>query len=410
MSLPEEIKSEEKTKIIIIGAGVAGIALAIALKQHGIKSKIFEAYSFKEGIGAGFNIASNGMNVLKELGISEELKQLGTIAKYNHFRDHNGSTLARFEYGNPKEFGECSLNIKRDVLIKTLLKKAKEEEIEIEFEKRLVSIEETEFDITALFSDGSKETSDIIIGCDGHHSLVRKTLYPKGPHPVYVGVVGFGGFVNKKDFPLLSEEEEYQLNYTFGPNGFFGYGGWGKDEYGWWINYQSKNEFTKEELNDKDVDKIKKVILEQLKNYSDPVQKLIQNSSNFIKQNIYDLLSLPSWYKGRMCLIGDAAHTVSPNSGQGCSLALEDSLLLARILSQSKDDYEKSFKKLEELRKQRVETIVLEGRKRAKDKEIISDFQNFFRNTMMRIVVPLFGKKFVEPALSYKVPNEDFFK
>lgn len=101
-----------------------------------------------------------------------------------------------------------------------------------------------------------------------------------------------------------------------------------------------------------------------------------------MRQNIFDIESLPAWYKGRVILIGDAAHAVSPNAGQGASMALEDALMLAKLLRDHKTDHTLAYPEFVALRKDRCEAIVASGRRQASSKThvhwLVSKVRNWF--------------------------------
>jgi 2-polyprenyl-6-methoxyphenol hydroxylase-like FAD-dependent oxidoreductase len=155
-------------------------------------------------------------------------------------------------------------------------------------------------------------------------------------------------------------------------------------------------------MSDVSLEEVKREMLEIYGDYHEPIPTLIKHTHSPIKMNLSDILSLPRWHRGRVLLIGDAAHAVSPNSGQGASLALEDAMYLAKLLRESAD-YEQVFATFEAERKPRVEKIVAEGRRRGNDKFIVSPFQQKIRETMLRIFVNLFGAKGLDWVYRYKI-------
>jgi 2-polyprenyl-6-methoxyphenol hydroxylase-like FAD-dependent oxidoreductase len=136
--------------------------------------------------------------------------------------------------------------------------------------------------------------------------------------------------------------------------------------------------------------------------YHQPIPALIQATDSIVKLNVFDIASLPVWWHGRVALIGDAAHAVSPNAGQGASMALEDAMYLAKLLSRS-EDYGQVFAQFERDRKPRVERIVAEGRRRGLDKQVVSPFQASVRELMMRIALNLFGPHADDWLYQYRI-------
>jgi 2-polyprenyl-6-methoxyphenol hydroxylase-like FAD-dependent oxidoreductase len=219
-------------------------------------------------------------------------------------------------------------------------------------------------------------------------------------------VVGVGGFVKIGAVPELTPQDISSLNYTFGAKGFFGYCAADKGYAMWWSNLHATHPLSEAALRDTSIDNLKQEMLAIYKDFHSPVAALINNTERPLRQNISDIQSLPAWHKGRVLLIGDAAHAVSPNAGQGASMALEDAMYLAKLLRDGGGDYEMVFHQFEDGRKERVEKIVAEGRKRGVAKEAVSPLVARIRNMMMRIFLKLFGIKGLDEVYGYKIDWE----
>jgi len=144
-------------------------------------------------------------------------------------------------------------------------------------------------------------------------------------------------------------------------------------------------------------------LLKRYQRYYEPIPTLIARTRDIIALNVFDIQSLPRWHEGRVMLIGDAAHAVSPNSGQGASLALEDGMYLAKMLRDCGRDYEEAFARFERDRKPRVERIVAAGRRAASDKEIVSPLRSKIRNFIIATMVRLFGIPGMDFAFRYRI-------
>lgn len=188
--------TQRSRKAIIIGAGIAGPVAAIMLKRAGVEAQLFEAWPRSTGIGGGLQIAPNGMHVLAEIGLKEEMISRGSVAESFDFYSQSGARLGSINRNMEKRFGEPAVNIRRSTLNEMLLAKANAEGIRVAFEKRLVRIEDrADQPIIAYFADGSSTEADFLIGADGVHSAVRAHVAPDGPKPFDTGLIGFGGFV-----------------------------------------------------------------------------------------------------------------------------------------------------------------------------------------------------------------------
>jgi 2-polyprenyl-6-methoxyphenol hydroxylase-like FAD-dependent oxidoreductase len=274
--------------------------------------------------------------------------------------------------------------------------------IPVYHEKRLTGVEQTADDVSALFADGTRATGALLVGADGVRSSTRAAVLPDSPPPQFVGIIGVGGLAPASAGPPLDRHDLERFNFVYGRQGFFGYAGVGNGDVQWWSNLPSERELTRDELAAVSVESVRREMLAIYGDYHAPVPALLQNLRAPVKHNIYDIPSLPRWHQGRVMLIGDAAHAVSPNSGQGASLALEDAMLLARLLRDERD-YASAFSQFEAARKPRVEKIVAEGRRRGNDKQIVGPFQQTLREWMIRIFVNLFGTSGQKDLYGYRV-------
>jgi 2-polyprenyl-6-methoxyphenol hydroxylase-like FAD-dependent oxidoreductase len=219
----------KQTHALIIGSGTTGPALSLFLKKAGISSMVYEAYPYAEGVGSGLSLAPNGMNVLAELGLAEEVKARGTLEMC--FRSETGRVLARIDNGS-KKYGQPAVSLRRADLHEVLTKEMQRQGIAVAYEKRLTDISYTNDNkkVVAHFVDGSDAEGDLLIGADGIHSQTRRSAFPESPKPAYVGIIAVGGFVPLSAVPGLTDRDKQSLNFTFGHRGFLGYGGARPDE------------------------------------------------------------------------------------------------------------------------------------------------------------------------------------
>ena len=388
--------------VLIIGGGIGGPALGLFLQKAGIQSTIFEAYPFKEGVGGGFNIAPNGVEILKALGLAENTIKKGTISPLAFFRNGEGKQLATMKYESSIKDSQPAVSMSRATLYEIFAQELKDKNVPIHYEKRIKDITQGENSITAHFADGTTAEGDLLVGADGINSFVRQYMLPDGPKPAPTGILGIGGFVSLDKLKHVKKEEIEALTYTFGLKGFFGHGGGDAGTILWWTNLTREQEWTREELLNPDWKEIKKEVLETFKDYYQPIPDIIEQTDLIMRHNIRDIQSLPTWHKGRIILMGDAAHAVSPNAGQGASMALEDAMYLAKMLRDN-ETYEQAFKAFEKGRKDRCEKIVAEGRRRGGDKNIVSPFKAKIREIFMSIFFKLFGTRGMRWIMDYRI-------
>ena len=168
-----------------------------------------------------------------------------------------------------------------------------------------------------------------------------------------------------------------------------------------------EKDLTKEQLNDLSVEAVRQEMLSIYSTYHEPIPRLIAQTGPPVKLNEYDIQTLPAWHKGRVVLIGDAAHAVSPNAGQGASMALEDAMYLAKVLCEAQGDHERAFARFERDRKPRVERIVAEGRRRGSDKKTVTPFESGLRTAMLAIFFNLFGERSQDWLYRYRIEWEE---
>jgi 2-polyprenyl-6-methoxyphenol hydroxylase-like FAD-dependent oxidoreductase len=396
---------QDKFHILIIGGGIAGQALSLFLKKAGLANSIYEAHGESHGVGGGLALAPNGMNVIAALGLAATLKDRGSLASESDFCDERGKVLVRFSNGGMK-YGEPQMSMMRSDLYAVLAEEIRAQEIPIHHNKRLSRIDMLASTVVAHFTDGSRAQGDILIGADGVHSMTRRQIMPDAPEPEYIGITGIGGAISLSEIPELSPHQSRSFTFTFGPDGFFGFCGGSAGKAMWWTNLPREKPYSEAELRSLSSDMLRKQLSDRYGNYYEPIPSLIVRTRDIIALNIFDIRSLPRWYEGRVMLIGDAAHAVSPNSGQGASLALEDAMYLAKQLRDCGADYTEAFARFERDRRPRVERIVAAGRRAASDKEIVSPLRSKIRNFMIGAMVRLFGIPGQDWAFRYRIQWE----
>ena len=385
--------NDNKTAIII-GGGIAGCVLALALEKIGMKSEIFEARKFpKDEVGLFHYLSSNAMNVYKVLGIHDKIKESGYVCNGAIHYNEKGKQLARIdEKDSLNEYGANSIMIKREFLTRILRDQVLSKNIPINFGKKLVDVTNIgKPNVTAHFEDETSIKGDMIIGCDGIYSKTRNIVLPNSPEPHYTKVVVTGGYTKTR----ITDKELSIIHSNYGHKGFLAYFVLPNSNDVWWWNgiYYPKQE-TREAMENLSNEKWQQAMIELYSEDSSTIQNIINsNEINFIKYPISDMLSVEKWYNQNVCLIGDAVHATSPTNGQGAAMASEDGLMLAKCL-RDVPDIEKAFEKFQQLRKKRVEKIVKIGRQAGEGYLVTNPVKKWFRNIMITLMIksPFFGK------------------
>lgn len=383
----------EKNEVIIIGCGIAGPALAIALKRAGIDSTIYEEHSTGYDFGL-LSLTPNSFNALSELGVSEQVLEKGYEINGVNFYSSHGKMMGKIGSTSEmkKRYGSGMVMIKRIFLNNMLCEKAISQGVKIEWGKKLTNIEITkEQKVIAYFEDGSSTQGNVLVGCDGIHSRTRTIMMPNFPKPKYTGTALVGGISNESmENPLTPS----MYHMTFGKNAHFGHLIEKSGEKLWWTYVPYPEELARENK-EKSWDEWKIKLLELHKDDHLLIKQSIESTTEtFLNLPIYNIEHLPTWHNGPVCLIGDAAHAISPHAGQGASMAMEDAIVFAKCLRDIPNK-EKAFELFEKIRKERAEKIVKLAQQLGNMFSMTNPIQKWFRN---KIIMPLFIKRGLKPA------------
>jgi 2-polyprenyl-6-methoxyphenol hydroxylase-like FAD-dependent oxidoreductase len=372
-------------RAIIIGAGITGPVTAMALRKAGIDATIYEAYQrTADGVGAYLTLAPNGLAALGVLGIDHrELGGFDTPAL--ELRGSSGRVLAHLGMGRDGDTGMVSLTVRRSDLYVRLRDEAVRRGIPVEYGKRLTDTSTLpDGGVVASFADGSTAEGDLLIGADGLNSRVRQILDPSCPPPRYTGLLNTGGYASG----VSVDTPAGQFTMTFGKRAFFAYANRGPGDVWWFANVPRARAATSDELAAWTPDRWRAELTRLFADDDGPALDLIAATPQIVPPwNTMDLPTVPVWHRGPIGLIGDAAHAISPTSGQGASLAIEDGVLLARFL-RDHGDPASAFGAFEASRRERVEKLIAQA-KRSSNQKIPNPLTRLVRD---RVILPLVGK------------------
>jgi FAD-dependent urate hydroxylase len=339
---------------LVIGGGIAGPAMAMALRKAGIEATIYEAYhTTAEAVGGGLSIAPNGQAALAVLGAEDVVHRIGIPITGMVMQSWTGKRLATFGGTDPADpIGQF---VWRGELYQGLNEEAARRGIRTEYGKRLVRVTETAGAVTAHFADGTDATADILIGADGIRSTVRNLIDPAAPSPRYAGLASFAGPMADAGEPSTNGA----MHMVFGKRAFFGYLVLADGSGGWFVNLPQKTAQSLADAKRAGAEFWLRELAGVFGEDRTPALRMIARTRPedlLIVGPMEDVPTVPNWSRGRMVLVGDSAHATSPSSGQGASLALESAVQLARCLRDL--PHEQAFAAYEQLRRGRVEKII----------------------------------------------------
>ena len=370
-------------EISIVGAGIGGLVAALALKKRGHKPIIYEKTESLSELGAGIQLSPNANKVLEYLGVMEELQAdvyEPEAFQFVHYR--TGKVLAQRALKNSsvKIYGSPNYDVHRADLQKALLTVINKEEIQIEKNSEILDLYE-EANSAFIRTKESVIESDVVIGADGIHSIVRKKLWGED-QARYTGNVAWRMLVPIKE--ISSEFLQQNTKVWLGPKKHF-------VQYlvkgGKFLNcvcLVEQNHWMNEDWSEKgDISELKNI-------YSDwhpEIQEILEstNPDCLYKWGLHDRAPLNKWSKGRFSLLGDAAHPMLPFVAQGAAMAIEDGIVLASSLS-SFDNVELGLYDYENKRKYRTAKAQRTAIRNATIFHL-SDFFAIFRNLVMKFFI-----------------------
>ncbi len=347
----------EKIRIAIVGAGIGGLTLALALRQRGLDVHVYEQATELREIGAAIALTANGTRELDRLGCLDGIKAVSTEPTEFIWRSWSDDRrIASFPIAKGGAYrarvGAPYFGIHRSDLQRVLAGALGSEGLYLGH--RLVSLSEINKVVRLNFDNGKTVEADILIGSDGQHSRVRQ--YVTGGRPsVYTRTSGFRGIVPVKDLPLLPDPHAVQfwmgrdahlLHFALGPSG--------ED-----VNFLAVVEGPTEWTFDTWVAPVTHdVAMSAFAGWHPAVIEMIGAVEHTKRWGLFEVPPLQSWQRGRVVLLGDSAHGMLPHHGQGANLTIEDAITLAELLRMyGVDGFEEAIKLYQDLRRARTRKV-----------------------------------------------------
>ena len=322
-----ELMEKHSLHVSIIGGGIGGLAVASALQRQGIQVTVFERNPELREIGAGLTLWANGVQVLRQLGLADALAAVS--APLTHFEcwSWRGKRLGSMRLDTIERLvGAPSLGIHRADLLRLLAGEVSQGSIHLNAD--CVGFRPEQETIISHFADGQQHQTDLLVGADGLHSVIREQLLGKEP-PRYSGYTCWRGvavFEERHVSPGISSE-------TWGRGRRFGMLPIGNGRVFWYATHNCP-------AGEQDRAGERKSRLSRLfGGWREPIGRLIDATDEeaILRNDIFDRRPVRHWGSGRVTLLGDAAHPPTPNLGQGACQALEDALILAGCLADQRE-------------------------------------------------------------------------
>jgi salicylate hydroxylase len=350
-------------KVLIVGAGLGGLAAAVALTRRGVRVEVYEQATALGEVGAGLTVSRGAQRVLAELGVLEDVRAQASLTQamaFLHFR-----TGALLDGGYDRSDGTADdgraggVHIHRAdlhrILTDTLARQAPGA---LRLGRRLVGLDDDGDRVTARFADGSAARGDIVVGADGLHSTVRGLLWGQA-QPRFTGQVAFRclipGAVARPYLAAAGRAAVY-----FGPGRVF-------NRYtlrrGAIVNCVAIARTDRWREEGYTAPAAPEELIALYQGWHPDVLGLLGQAPRQLlnKWALYDREPLACWRQGRVTLLGDAAHPMLPFLGLGAAMALEDGGVLARALEPGAGPA--ALDRYEQARRPRTELVMRESRR-----------------------------------------------
>ena len=346
----------EKLHVVIIGAGMGGLTAALALLQAGFSVEIHERAPVLAPMGAGVSLWSNGVKILKRLGLGEGIAAIGGSMNDMCYMSKGGATLTRFSL-QPlvAAVGQRPYPVARTDLQRLLLDAVGPERVRLG--SSCVGVEQDEHSATAVFSDGRRASGDLVLAADGTHSIIRAVVLGAPVERRYVGYVNFNGLVDSS--PELAPPDTWITFVGDHQRASLMPVGGGRSYFFFDVPLQRGQTPVHPSVADE--------LAFHFRGWAEPVQRLIRtlDPARVARLEIFDIDPLPSLVRGRVALLGDAAHSTAPDLGQGGCQAMEDAWVLANVLLTTELGVADALARYEAQRRERTADIILRARKRS---------------------------------------------
>ena len=371
-----------KKKIAIIGGGIAGLTFARCLSHENYDIDIFEKKAQFGEIGAAISVFPNALCVMEELGLLNEVVKSGGQFKKVYLKTDKGKILSKSEPNSDYPV----ICIHRADLHRILLKDIHAKPYNNHSLKEISSPENDQVRIS--FENGTTKKYDAVFGADGIHSVVRKHLINDG-EPLFRGYNIWRGVV-KTDFEIGYASE------TYGKGKRVGIVPIKEGIYGWWAT--SNEDFMEGDSPETTKDKLSRLFGD----WHSPIPDLIKNTEHILKNSLIDREPHKGWTKGKVTLLGDAAHPTTPNLGQGGCMAMEGAYILAKSI-QKYGLTQKAFERYEALQYPRSKEIIKESLKLGKLGQLENPLLISLRNLAFQLTPSSLAMKMIDKYFSYRV-------
>ncbi len=360
-------------RVLIAGGGIGGLTTAIALKRAGFDVAIYERAPALVEVGAGLTIFANAIHALRQIGLGHIIDRIGQPMRSASFLSWDGRAIFQTPLqALRKQYGVPMVAVHRADLQAALL--AELEPGVLQTDATCEGFEQDDKHVRLRLSNGREASGDLLIGADGLRSVIRAQMFGAG-EPRYAGYTAWRGIAHY----TLPAGTEHDVTETWGAGKRFGVAPLTDGRVYWFGTLN-----TPENMHNSPGE-MKRDLLALFGTCHAPAPALIEatDEAAILRNDIYDRPPLATWSQRRVTLLGDAAHPMTPNMGQGACQAIEDAAILARCLT-AEMSFASALKAYEARRLKRANAVVADSRRIGRLGQIEQHWARSARDTVFR--------------------------
>lgn len=387
--------TEPVRKVCIAGAGIGGLTLAIALRKVGIDAHVYERTAALKPVGAGLSLMPNAMLALRAIGVDEAVRKVGEPAGESFGLRSDGAELQRFPIGEiAREMGTVALLLHRADLHAALLEALGAAHVTLD--RPVKGYRDDARGAALVFEDGSEAEADVVVGADGLRSVIRRQLLGDDREPVYSGYTSWRGVTD-----TLCGATPRQLSETWGKGERFGIAPVGRDRVYWFAVVNAPP-------GGRDASDARPALLARFGKWHAPIPSLIEATpaERIVRTDIADRPVVTTWCRGRVALLGDAAHPTTPNLGQGGCQAIEDAVALSGALATWANPAA-AFEAYERVRVARANKLVEDARRFGALAHSVNPAFLFVREALLKWTPHALVRRNFQSIFRYEDPFKD---
>ena len=345
--------ADSRPNIVIVGGGIGGLFVANALVTYGLPVSVYEQAPALGEVGAGVYITPNSVRHLQRVGLGPAVEKWGAkVGKNSRYFHHDGTLIAPVQVTDSMGWN-ATYGMHRADLVDMLARALPDGVVHTGYQ--CTGFDRNGAKARVTFANGAVAEGDVVIGADGIHSVLRPHVF-EPPRPVFSGTVAYRGYVRTELVPEWPAEcwemwlgkGKHFLTYPMRAGSLINF-----------VGFVPVDDDMKEEMKESwSAPGDPEALRREFAGWDPRIGALLRQVQKTFRSALHDRDPSPSWTRGRLTLLGDAAHAMLPHLGQGANQSIEDGMALATILSNTNcETVPGALLAYERLRRERAATV-----------------------------------------------------